>query len=161
MLGADVCKTRGDAVLAGIVTCTETPLRDHFWTTFEITLARNSAGRPMCLKPEAPPLPGGPRDLHRDPSKGSLLDHILNHTGSEQCWATDVSKTRGAPPTGWSPGPARRLLQGITFGPHSKSQWLGTILGVRCVLNPSRPPFQVVPGTCTETPPRDHFWTTF
>jgi hypothetical protein len=31
----------------------------------------------MCLKPEAPPFPGGPRDLHGDPSKGSLLDHIL------------------------------------------------------------------------------------
>ena len=24
-------------------------------------------------------------------SKGSLLDYILNHTGSEQCWAPDVS----------------------------------------------------------------------
>ena len=43
----------------------------------------------------------------------------------------------------------------------AKSHWLGTVLGARCVLNPSRPPFGVVPGTCTETPPRDHFWTTF
>ena len=30
---------------------------------------------------------GGSGHLHNDPSKGSLLEHILNHTGSEQCWA--------------------------------------------------------------------------
>ena len=34
-------------------------------------------------------------ELHRDPSKRSLLKYIINRTGSEQCWAPVYVKPQG------------------------------------------------------------------
>ena len=33
--------------------------------------------------------------MHNDPSKGSLLEHDLKLTGSEQCWAAMFGRYRG------------------------------------------------------------------
>ena len=56
----------------------------------------------MYLKTEAFPFPAGLGTCTRSPFKGSLLEHILNHTGSKQCWAPMFVKPKSFPFPGGS-----------------------------------------------------------
>ena len=51
----------------------------------------------MFVKSKGVPLACESGDLHNDPFKGSLLEQMLNHTGSEQCLAPMSVKPRGVP----------------------------------------------------------------
>ena len=53
----------------------------------------------------------------------SLLEHILNHAGSEQCWAPMLVEPEASLP----PGESRVLgidpIEVVNFGAHIKSHW--------------------------------------
>ena len=73
------------------------------------------------------PYPGA-GDLHNDSSNGSILQHVLTHTGSEQCWALMSAKPEAFTFVGRL-GTCTITLQWANFGTHSKPHWLGAMLG--------------------------------